>query len=457
MKRNQQSIKFFLVLTLCTAFIFSFSHFGAKAFGMLAQTSEGYLPGTFIASTTIEGKNENEALTMLNEKYSEWFKSAEMKLKYKEKNVLIDIQNFHFQIEESILNIKDGQQNHVIVTLGQVQIKEMVSLISTDLNETQIDIDKLTNQLVRVASTLKPGEVLINLDDFLIAGQGKEVVILGEAVIKTKDVPDFEVDNEGLSKINIPAQSTFSLLEYLEKLNLIHVSQSTLNIMASGIYKAVLQTNLSIIERHIGEELPNYAELGFESKIDNERKIDLVISNPNANSYTIELDWNSQGLYVSIIGESLLYDYKVNVRDEQYFTPKTIKQYSGDLSSGQKKVKLVGSDGSLIRVYREIYENDKLIDSVLISEDFYPPVPRIEIHALPTVVIQPENGGVIGDTAQPDGSSIEQPAIPNGIQGEISDTIPNSNETSGNQSIVTPQTPGTSDDDLWGKSNEEPK
>jgi hypothetical protein len=458
MRRNQQSINLFVILCLSTLFIFGFSHFGAQAFGIMDKTNDGYLPGTSIVAINIVGKNEDEVSTLLKEKHSEWLKNTELQLQFKEKDVTIDINSFNFQLQESILNINDGQPNDVTFTFGKDKVKEMVRLISLDLDETKIDMDKLSNQMVRTLSTLDDGKIIINLNDYVIGNQSEGETIIGEAVIKSTDVPAFEVDDEGFSKIDIPALSTFSLLEYLKEQDLTRVSQSTLNIMASGIYRSVLPTNFSIIERYIGDDLPGYAEHGYESKIDIERNLDLVLLNPNAHAYTLDLDWDTQGVRVTLRGESLLFDYKINVRDEQHFKPKTIKQYSTDFSSGQKKIQQVGSDGSLIKVYRDVYENDKLIESVLLSEDFYPPIPRIEIYALQEPVIQPEDSGIINEIDEPDGNSIEQPAIPNGTQDDgIPDTNPNRDGNSGNESTVDPQVPNPGENDLWGKPNEEPK
>ena len=49
----------------------------------------------------------------------------------------------------------------------------------------------------------------------------------------------------------------------------------------------ILPTNFSIIERNISEELPDYAELGFEAKVNPEKNKDLVFSNGNESSYKI--------------------------------------------------------------------------------------------------------------------------------------------------------------------------
>jgi len=50
-----------------------------------------------------------------------------------------------------------------------------------------------------------------------------------------------------------------------------------LNVIATGIYQAVLPSNFSIVERNIGSSLPNYANLGFEAKVNPRNNTDFII------------------------------------------------------------------------------------------------------------------------------------------------------------------------------------
>jgi hypothetical protein len=145
--------------------------------------------------------------------------------------------------------------------------------------------------------------------------------------------------------------------------------------------------------------------------------------------YTLELRLDNNDLIVTLKGEKLLYDYEISKKDEQKLKPKTIKQYSPLVTSGSIKVQSEGAEGKIVKVYRDKYEGSKLVESVLISEDYYPPVYRVEIHALT---------GTEKDTATPAETT---PAV-----------------TPGPNATQTPPLPENPDDNgLWGKPNEQAK
>lgn len=52
------------------------------------------------------------------------------------------------------------------------------------------------------------------------------------------------------------------------------------------------------------------------------------------------------------------------------------------LDSGDTKVQKPGKNGVIIKVFRDIYQGSQLLKSELISEDYYPPFYRIEVHGL---------------------------------------------------------------------------
>ena len=65
MGKNQQMIKLFVVLLFSTAFIFSFSHYGAKAFEKITNADGKFSDGTTIGALNISGKTEDEAKSLL--------------------------------------------------------------------------------------------------------------------------------------------------------------------------------------------------------------------------------------------------------------------------------------------------------------------------------------------------------------------------------------------------------
>jgi G5 domain/VanW like protein len=249
--------------------------------------------------------------------------------------------------------------------------------------------------------------------------------------VELKDVPsDLQSVVEANPEILIEKGTEFSLLEFAKNQKI--ENSFVLSVIATGIYQAVLPSNFSIVERNISNALPDYALLGMEAKVNVAKGLDLVIANPNTSLYSIELKIEGNNLVVTLKGEKLLNNYEVSKKDEQQLKPKTIKQYSPLVLPGTIQVQKEGSDGNIVKVYRDIYEANQLIKSELISEDYYPPVYRVEIHGL----IGSEQG-----TAPPAGSTPAVNPAPNAIPSPP---------------IVVdePQDPGAN---LWGKPNEQPK
>lgn len=255
--------------------------------------------------------------------------------------------------------------------------------------------------------------------------------------------------------IELGSKSTFSLSQVAHDNGVDNLSPITYNQIATAVYQAILATNFTISERHIGTAVPDSVTPGFEAKIDIGKKIDLKVYNPNEDAYRVEFSLSSSRLQVAVSGVPLPFDYTVKIAEQQEFKPRTIKQYSPLLKTGQKTVEKEGTSGLLVTVTREVYASEgNLLETELVSEDFYPPVHRIEIMALPQLVSEPvpAPGTVPNTAAPPAGGEREMPASPapvpsTGPAEEKSDELP-----SGNAAV-----PQDKEDEMWGKPNESPK
>ncbi|OCA91265.1 hypothetical protein A8F94_05235 [Bacillus sp. FJAT-27225] len=458
MRKNQQVLKLFIVLFLCTAYIFSFSHYGAKAFDTLFAGEEGYQPGTMIGSVNLEGKSSTEALALLKTSIQEWQNSTTYKLAYKEKTIDLEIDPFEFAPEETVSSLVDGRQNGIHVTLDETILVEWIKQISPQLIGIEINLKDLNAKLVEPASTLTAGEVVVKLSDFIVDSNKKPEVI-ATGTVKVKEASDeIEMALDGFPDIKIEALSDFSFQGFIEQQKIEGLSTSTLSMMASAAYIAVLQTNFDIVERNIGKELPDFAELGSEARIEPELGLDFSFRNPNDAEFGLKFEYAGGKLTATIIGTPFLYEYKVVADGEDVFKPKTIIQFSPLLKPGQTNVKEEGKEGKIIKVYREVYSNGTLIDIEAISDDFYPPIHRIEVKPLSASQTTP--------TSETPGTNTEAPVsepgtvAPAGGNTEpvVTDpsTVPSEAGT-GNVDNGNVKNPGKDDGGLWGKPNEQPK
>ena len=438
MGKNQQIIKLFIVLLLCTSFIFSFSHFGAKAVEKITNTDGKYAAGTTIGSLDVSGKTVDETMSLLEEKYGEWMKDTFIELQYGEKTVPFDLNQFHLDTKQTVDSIKDSKRNPAFIDIKKIQLEEQLETLFPQMKSSDIDLDKLMNSLNEIASRFEAGSNSLNLyNDYLLADHINKDAVINTAVVEMTDVSvDFQAVIEKNPTIEIPEESTFSLLEFAKKKKI--EKADLLNVIATGIYQAVLPSNFSIVERNIGSSLPNYANLGFEAKVNPSNNTDFIIKNPSMTKYILELNLDGSKLKITLKGEEPLYNYKISLKDEQKLKPKTILQYSPFLLPGNTEIRTIGTEGLIVKVYRDVYQGEQFLKSEFISEDYYPPVYQVDLQGL---------AGSKENTTQAHGTGGNQAGSTNNNQ-----TTDNSNQTTSQSN-----TGKENDSDLWGKPNEQPK
>jgi hypothetical protein len=442
--KNQQIKKLFVVLFFSTAFIFSFSHYGAKAFEKITNADGKFSDGTIVGSLVVSGKTKDEAISLLEEKYINWIKGTTIELQYGGIIASLAINQFHLDAKQTVDSIKDGQKNSAFITIDKSQVEEQVETLFPQIKSSDINLEKLSSSLNETASLFEEGSHTFNLyEDYFLAEHIKKDAVLNSEVIDLKQVPDdLQTLINNSPSIEIPEESTFSVLEFAKKHKI--TDSDTLNIIATGIYQAILPTDLSIEERNISSSLPDYATLGFEAKVDQSSNADLVLANRNMAKYKLELKLDNNSLTVTLMGKEFVYNYKMTTKDEQKLKPKTIIQYSPLLLPGKTEVQIKGAEGIIVKVYRDIYQGDSFIKSVLIGEDYYPPVYQVEVHGL---------AGSQQSVTEPSGTTNTQTGTDNnGQTNEPANT--NRNQTPANSAN---RQQDSSDSDLWGKTNEQPK
>ncbi|MEC1521779.1 VanW family protein [Neobacillus niacini] len=429
MSKHQSFIKLFVVLFLSTAVIFSSSHFGVKAFEGFAHSSNGkYSEGTSIGSIDVSGKTDSEVISLLDEKYVEWVKNTKFELQYSEKIVPFDVNLITFDSTQSVYSIKDGQSNTVSMNINILPVQDQIQLQFPQVDSNQLELTKLKADIVNTAAKFEQGSYLFNLNkDYLITDASNNANVISKAIIKLTDIPnDIGAIISANPEIQIAEGTTFSMVDFAKQQKI--ESSTALSMIATGIYQSILPTNFKITERNISSALPNYTGIGFEAKVNVSNGTDLIIFNPNTTSYKLHLQLVDKELIVTLKGEKLLYNYIISKKEEQLLKPRTIVQFSPLLLPGQIKVQTNGIDGQIVKILRETYQGEQMITSEIVSEDYYPPVYRVEVH------------GLTGTQQSSSTTTSTEPSNP-----------------SGNPTTSTEINEKDSDDDLWGKPNEQPK
>ncbi|MFJ7744236.1 VanW family protein [Peribacillus sp. NPDC097295] len=399
--KNPQLLKIFLVFILSTAYIFSFSHFGAAAYNQIFKDQGQFGDNTTIGSLDISGQSKREVSTILTEAVDQWTRNTVLDITYKESKMTVDNGIFTFQVDKTIASLLSNKKNTAVVTVNTESLQEDLYDMSLALASTSLDIDRLAKDLAVSAEFLTEGSKTLALENYIDGDTGEDEVVaeatvnLGKAAAAFKDLIPL------IQPIKIDAETQFSLLQKMSELDGKKYNSDTLSRLATAVYGVVLPTNFTILERNISNQLPGYAELGFEAHVDSEIGHDLIFANTNDSAYRIELQVEGKKLKATLKGQSFLNSYEVKTTDEKRYTPKTIKQYSDELAPAAMQVKQEGKEGITVKVLRRIESSSgDLLETETLSEDFYAPIHRIEVYGLELkeVPSSPTDSGNESDT-----------------------------------------------------------
>ncbi|RSK28026.1 hypothetical protein EJF36_14700 [Bacillus sp. HMF5848] len=372
--------RLFLVIIINTAFIFSFSHFGALAYEKVWSQDVVFKEGTTLGSIPISGLNEEQAAQKVKEHIDGWYNSATISLQYQNTSTNVPLTAFLFNVEDSIAQVNDGKVNNLIVSMEDVKLTEAVTTMLTNENLVSVvQFENLNRDIIQAISLTLKQHITLDVHAYINQADLQQEKLSEGTVVFNKEDINMASWMATYSTITIPAQSQLSLLNTIASNTTF--TDDELSVIASGIYKAILPTNFTILERHTSRTLPPYSELGYEAKV-KQNDMDFVFYNPNQTDYQLKFTEVYNGLLVTLTGAPFMENYEVSLEDKQQFDPKTIIQYDVLLKKNETVVKEKGKPGLLIKVFRETYVNDELTKRDKLSEDFYPPVHRVEVYSI---------------------------------------------------------------------------
>lgn len=445
-----KSFKFTIIMTIAALFIFGFSQFSTVVYSSFIE-KDTYDEQTSIGRISLSGRQIEQANSLLEEQIKNWQESASFELTYKGNSQKVDANSFIFLVNDSVESAMNGKENPLFVEVNQKNIENTVELVAPAIDILALDMASLLKRLSSAASELEPS-ISLKLEVFL---PKEDPVVLATATRElSEEFADIETFVQELPQISVDPLTNVSLKELVEEKDLDYLSHQQLSTVSSGLFEALMSTNFTITERNIGRELQRNIKLGLEAKVDFTKDIDFSFYNPNENSYEIKFSINESQLEISILGVPFSTGYRLSLTEKQEFKPRTIKRYTPLLEPNQNSVETEGKPGLLIKVYRDsISTSGELIKSELISEDFYQPIHRVEVHGIDPNV-------QMGKQEEPDPESIPDSDLNsrNRNENQIDYTdgqLPASEEQS--QQENSDDITDDSEDRLWGKPNEEPK
>ncbi|PAE23970.1 VanW family protein [Bacillus sp. 7894-2] len=453
--RNPQIIKLFLITALCTSFIFSFSYFGTAAYGKIFSDQSEFDSGTFIGNEDVTGMDKARALSYISEKQAQWVNETALSMQFQEVTKEVkDIPSFYqFDLQQSISLALSGKKNQLIAKIDEEKLDAILLEILPEFYAEGLDRETLIADLLMYASLLESGNHTIKLQNYL-SGDLIEDEVIAESSTKISGKESVINMWEGnKASIEVAPHSQISFLEVAEERGGLQFEADEMSIISSALYKALLNTNFMITERHTGRLLPGYIEPGFEARVDSEKQMDFIFTNPNDHKYVINFQQLDKLLYVSVKGPKTIYTYQPSLKDKQTFKPKTIIQIDAKLPFGQKRIGAEGKEGILINVFRDQLDGSgKIISTEKIAEDFYPPVHEVLIYSL---AIKKDKADAGPAEIEPENSvSIEDEKSESDDEKSSAEQKPDNKQNETDSNKGTGKNANENDEDLWGLDNE---
>ncbi|HOT43408.1 MAG TPA: VanW family protein [Spirochaetota bacterium] len=131
--------------------------------------------------------------------------------------------------------------------------------------------------------------------------------------------------------------------------------------VSSTLYNALLMAGCTIIERHRHSQPVSYVPMGLDATIKYGKK-DLRIRNTYHYALKIEMTAGDSSIAVKVMaGQKMPYRYEIYTEEDVQAVP---------VSEDTERVR----QGVSVFVYRKRYQEDKLVENMLLYKDYYPPV-----------------------------------------------------------------------------------
>ncbi|MDN5709130.1 MAG: VanW family protein [Planococcus sp. (in: firmicutes)] len=407
----------FLAVLASAMVFFGIANAGSYAVDNLLFSSEEYGDNTYIGTTDVSNMEVASAVSTLSSSFDSWKQNASLFVRFQDATAEYPLKHVEALVDETAAQAQSGQQNNFVIDLPEAKTRSFLESNFPAAAFSETDVQNITLTLEQALASGQTETRVDISDDSLTV----EKVIVSE----TSFPQDMESDGadlviEALDGMQIAPESQFSLLAVLAELNAWDITDAELTEIASVVYSTVLKTNLLVDERSIGATQPASIPLGFEAAISQDLGIDLAFTNPNHNTFTLNVDKAGEMITASLTALPFVYDYSVQTGGETEIEPRLIKQYSAFVSSGTS-VKENGADGARIDVSRAVFNNNEELEVEPVSTDFYPPIHRVEVYPLETPdVASPgdetdpagEDAGNPNAEQEQDGVIVEDPENP---------------------------------------------
>lgn len=381
--RKNETVHVFLILFVGVIFILGFSRIGAITFDN--YTGDVFEEGTIIGNVDVSGVTQEEASELLLKEFNRWKKESTISILIMEEEKTVSNDTFIPNFTESVSQAGDGESSALVIEVNEGLYEKVLQALPEEIQLSDKESKILKQDLLEIPSTLQYGQFSFDIYDY-VSDVGAVSIIAEETLqIHSEQASELAGEIGENFSLRINGTSQISLLDELSS-----VTEESLNKIGTVLYKAILSTNIQVLERHISKQAPEQSLVGYETKIKRD-EMDFIFYNPNKSEYVALFTITDSELKVQLKGNPLLNEYDVELTKKS-FNPKSIVQMDPKLSLGTVRLLEKGEKGYLVKVTRsKKSKNGEVLDKELMAEDFYPPVHQVILSSvIPKDVLEEE-------------------------------------------------------------------
>lgn len=360
-----------VIIVAAVAFVFWFMITGYKL--------GTYDENTLLGSVYVGGLKEEDVEPLISTRIDRWLgdETILFEVKYQGYSYTMDRELFDFDLDQSIISIRDGNTNELeVMYLGSKQddiVAELRNLVFLEDIKDNIDYDLIISDVLMDASLMKSYSVK-NIEKYLLDDAVSTVVIASETfsipsnINITKLLEDITLAYDD-DKITIDKDYYFDIIDELGD----EMDDDELGFLSSAILKLIQMTNFSINEVHyenkidlVNYNIDTFPYYGNNSIVFEREGHSFSFYNPNQSAYTFEFSVVDNQVTISLKGLAFVNEIENELRTQRIDHIKKYTELPQQVKSGADGVVV-----EVVRIIRDVYGNK--VSTIVIVDEFYPP------------------------------------------------------------------------------------
>lgn len=355
----------------------------------LSEVNGDYNYSEVVEKAFKEGKVQNGIITMFNHfemRNDKYFYDMEIKydeikmknitehvskdLKRPEQNAKLSLNNGKFNITEEVVGLDvsiDKLMDEIGQSLKKEEFKILIPVKEIQPKVTKEVLSKINGELSTYVTYFSSSNIN-RVENIRLATKSIDGTILygGES---------FSF-NEATGKRD--KENGYRSADVIVKGKLVPGYGGGVCQVSTTLYNAALLSDLDIIERHNHSIPSSYVKKGQDATVSYDY-LDLKIKNTYEDPIYIQGISYSNRVVFKLYGNINKFDKSIKIHSEitDVVNYEIETEVDDSLAPGEKKVVQEGRKGYKVKTYKIIYKNNKIVDKILLSNDYYKPSTKI--------------------------------------------------------------------------------